>query len=141
MEGQTTKTSGVKPKKKLKPSTAVVTVEDVAAPVADDEVEEQDVSATRKPRNDKGKPRMKIKRVKKEKGVRKVKVNGQWKSIENVSCLVVLCILLLSFRWAPKLRQLLMHCLMGGMMTWSIWKVKERDWTLMMMISKSRFCF
>ena len=95
----------------------MVTVEDVAAPVADDEVEEQDVSATRKPRNDKGKPRMKIKRVKKEKGVRKVKVNGQWKSIENVSCLVVLCILLLSFRWAPMLRQLLMYCLMGGMMT------------------------
>ena len=52
--------------------------------MADDEVEEQDVPATRKERNDKGKPRMKIRRVKREKGVRKVKVNGQWKTIENV---------------------------------------------------------
>jgi len=77
-------TSTIKPKKKLKASTAVVTVDDVAAPAADDVVEEEDVPATRKERTDKGKPRMKIKRVKKEKGVRKVKVNGQWKSIENV---------------------------------------------------------
>ena len=76
----------------------------MAAPVADDEVEEKDVPATRKPRNDKGKPRMKIKRIKREKGVRKVKVNGQWKSIENVCCLVVLCLSLLCFRWAPMLK-------------------------------------
>ena len=86
----------------------------MAAPVADDEVEEKDVSATRKERNDKGKPRMKIRRVKREKGVRKVKVNGQWKSIENVCCLIVLCLSLLCFRWAPMLKQLLMHCLMGA---------------------------
>ena len=89
LEDKTSMTSTIKPKKKLKASTAVVTVDDVAAPAADDVVEEEDVPATRKERTDKGKPRMRIKRVKKEKGVRKVKVNGQWKSIENVCCLVL----------------------------------------------------
>ena len=89
----------------------------MAAPLADDEVEEQDVPATRKERNDKGKPRMKIKRIKREKGVRKVMVNGQWKTIENVCCLIVLCLSLLCFSWAPMFKPLLMHCLMGGMLT------------------------
>ena len=88
----------------------------MASPLADDEVEEQDVPA-RKPRNDKGKPRMKIKRIKREKGVRKVMVNGQWKTIENVCCLILLCLSLLCFSWAPMFKPLLMHCLMGGMLT------------------------
>ena len=75
-------------RKKSKAHTQLAFVDDLAsAPVAaigDVEEEEANVSKPRKTRNDKGQTRMKIKRIKKDKGVRMVKVNGQWKSIENV---------------------------------------------------------
>ena len=64
--------SGVKPKKRSKPSTTVVPVADVAAPAADDDVEEKYLPKPRKERSDKGQARMKIRRLKKEEGVRKV---------------------------------------------------------------------
>ena len=83
-EGKRSKSSEGKPKKKPKTSTAVGVVANVEAPAADEDVEEKYLPNTRKERCDKGQVRMTIKRPKRGKGVRKVLVNQQWKSIDNV---------------------------------------------------------